>query len=147
MGIYRKLGTEFTVQITPSVGITAGTTKTDFMSAVLGAVTPSPFPSAGQLEAAGLSKEKQEAIESALKSAIQRNLALSVEEELQALSSHEAAFLYEISLRDLGSDGRKAIQEALRLNLSALSAVSGQLPQGIREIQNLITASRAKGKR
>ena len=144
LGIYRKRGGEFDVEVTPSVGITAGTTKVDFISAVLGAIGPSPFPSADELEKAGLTEEKQEAIVGALKAAIQRNLALSIQEQLQALSSQEAAFLYEISLNNLGPDGRSAIQDALRLNLSALSESEKSLPQGIREIQNLITTTRTK---
>ena len=69
MGFYRKRGSDFTVQAGPSVGVTAGTTKVDFISTVLKAISPLPF---AQLEDAGLTKEKQEAIESALKTAVQR---------------------------------------------------------------------------
>jgi hypothetical protein len=36
MGFYRKGGTEFTVQVEPAVGVTAGTTNVDFISTVLG---------------------------------------------------------------------------------------------------------------
>ena len=145
MGFYRKRGAEFTVQVTPSVGVTAGTTKVDFISAVLGAIGPDPFPPADQLEKAGLSEEKQEAIVGALRAAIQRNLALSLQEELHALASQEAAYLYEINLNALGPDGRATIQDALRLNLSGLSASSRSLPRGIREIQSLLTTTRTKG--
>ena len=111
---------------------------------MLGAIGPTPFPSADQLEKAGLTGEKQEAIVGALKASIQRNLALSIQEELHALSSQEAAFLYEIKLNDLGTDGRSAIQDALRLNLSTLSESAQSLPHGIREIQNLLTTTRTK---
>jgi len=144
LGFYRKRGAEFAVQVTPSVGITAGTTGTDFISGVLGAIGPNPYSSSDQLEKAGLTKEKQEAIVGALHAAIQRNLQLSIEEELQALTSQEAAFLYEISLNDLGPEGHSAIQNALRLNLSALSESAQSLPRGIREIQNLLTTTRTK---
>ena len=145
MGFYRKRGAEFTVQADPSVGISAGTASTDFISAVLGAVGPDPLPPADQLEKAGLSKEKQEVVVSALKAAIQRKIELSLQAELQALSSQEAAFLYEISLNDLGPDSRGAIQDALRLNLSALSESAQSLPRGIREIQSVLTTTRTKG--
>ena len=117
----------------------------DFISAVLGAIGPDPFPSADQLEKAGLDEEKQEAIVGALKAAIQRSLALSIQAELQAHASQEAAFLYEISLNDLGPDGRAAIQDALRLNLSGWSASARPLPNGIHEIQSLLTTTRTKG--
>jgi len=145
IGFYRMRGADFAVQVTPSVGMTAGTTNTDFISAVLGAIGPDPFPSADQLEKAGLSEEKQEVMVGALHAAIQRSLELSIQGELHALSSQEAAFLYEISLKDLGADGRAAIQSALRLNLSALSDSSQSLPRGIREIQSLLTTTRTKG--
>ena len=144
MGFYRKRGAEFDVLVNPQVGITAGTSSTDFISKVLGAIGPNPFPSADQLEKAGLTEEKQEAIVGALKAAIERSLALSIQEELQLIASQEAAFLYEISLNDLGVDGRTAIQGALRLNLSALTGSAQPLPHGIREIQNLFTTTRTK---
>ena len=145
MGFYRKRGTDFTVQVSPSVGVSAGTTNLDFISTVLQAVTPSPFPSSDQLEKAGLTKEKQEVVVGALRTAVQRKLELAVQTELQALSSHEAAFLYEIKLRDLGPEGRVAIQDALRLNLSTLLGKQGSLPRGISEIQNLLTTTRTRG--
>ncbi len=145
MGFYRKRGSDFTVQVSPSVGVTAGTTKVDFISTVLKAITPSPFPSADQLESAGLTKEKQEAVVGALQTAVQRQLELAVQAELHALSSHEAAFLYEINLSGLGPEGRAAIQDALRLNLTILLGTQGTLPAGVSEIQSLLTTTRTRG--
>jgi hypothetical protein len=145
MGFYRKRGTEFTVQVEPAVGVTAGTTNLDFISTVLGAIGSSPFPSADQLKNAGLGEEKQGLIVEALKAAIQRKLELSILEELHARASQEAAFLYEIALNDLGADGHTAIQEALKLNLSSLWQSSGSLPMGIREVQNLLTTTKTTG--
>ena len=145
LGFYRKRGADFIVQVSPSVGVTAGTTKTDFISAVLGAVTPSPFPTADQLEQAGLTKEKQEVVVGALKTAIQRQLELAVQAELQLLASDDSAFLYEINLQDLGPDGKAALEGALRLDLTTLLGSPGTLPRGITEIQNLITSTRKRG--
>jgi len=115
-----------------------------FHSRGAGRYWANPVSSCGELEKAGLSGEKQKAIVDALKASIQRSLALSMQEELHALASQEAAFLYEIKLNDLGTDGRSAIQDALRLNLSTLSEASQSLPHGIREIQNLLTTTRTK---
>ena len=144
MGFYRKRGTDFTVKASPSVGVAAGTSNVDFISSVLKAISPSPIPSADQLEKAGLTKDKQDVIASALLAAVQRQLELAVEAELQLLSSNEVAFLYEISLRDLGPDGRDAVQQALRLDLSTLLGPEGSLPRGISEIQSLLTTTRTK---
>jgi hypothetical protein len=145
IGFYRKRGTDFTVQAGPSIGVTAGTTTVDFISTVLGAVTPSPFPAGDQLEQAGLTKEKQEVVLNALKTGMQRRIELSVQAELQELSSHEAAFLYEISLPDLGLDGTDALQAALRLDLTALQGSGGNPPRGISEIQSVLTTTRKRG--
>ena len=145
MGFYRKCGADFSVQVSPTVGISAGTSTVDFISTLLGAIAQSPFPSAGQLEQAGLDEDKQEAIVGALKAAIQRRLELSIMDELHADSSRAAAFLYEISLNDLGPDGRAAIQDALKLNLSSLWNSSGSLPRGVREIHNILATTRTKG--
>jgi hypothetical protein len=145
LGFYRRRGAEFDVQVESAIGVTAGTSSTDYISAVLGAVSPSPFPSADDLKNAGLSDEKQAAIVGALKAAIQRRLELSILEELHTDSSQEAAFLYEISLNDLAPDGRAAIQEALKLNLSSLWKSSASLPRGIREIKNILTTTKTKG--
>jgi hypothetical protein len=145
IGFYRKRGSDFTVQVSPSIGVSAGTTNVDFISTVLKAISPSPLPSADQFEEEGLTKDKQETIAKALNAAVQRQLELAVEADLQALSSDEAAFLYEISLRDLGPDGRAAIQDALRLNLSTLLGPEGSLPRGISEIESLLTTTRTRG--
>lgn len=143
MGFYRKRGSDFTVQVNPSVGVTAGTTKVDFISTVLGAVTP--FPNADQLAQAGLTNEKQEVVVGALKTAVQRQLELAVLAQLQSLSSDESAFLYEINLQDLGPEGKAALEDALRLNLTTLLGSPGPLPRGIAELQNLFTNTRKRG--
>jgi hypothetical protein len=145
MGFYRMRGTDFSVQVEPAVGITAGIGSENFISAVLGAIGPSPFPPGSQLKQAGLTEEKQELIVSALKAGIQRRLELSIIEELHAKSSQEAAFLYEINLNELGTDGRAAIQDALNLNLSSLWKSPESFPRGIREIQNILTTIRTHG--
>jgi hypothetical protein len=144
LGFYRKRGADLTVDVNPSVGVTAGTSSTDFISAILGTIGPSPFPSPADLEKAGLTKDKQETVVSALKAGVQRSLALAVQAELHALASQEAAFLYEVSLHELEPDGVNAIQDALRLNLSALSESAPSLPKGIREIQSVLTTTRSK---
>ena len=145
LGFYKRRDTEFNVQVESAIGVTAGTSTVDFISTVLGAISPSPFPSASELSNAGLSDEKQAAIVGALKAAIKRRLELSIQEELHTHSSQEAAFLYEISLNDLDADGRAAIQAALKLNLSGLWKSSASLPRGICEIKNILTTTKTKG--
>ena len=145
MGFYRKRGTDLSVQVEPAVGITAGVGGADFISTVLGAIGPSPFPPGSQLKQAGLTEEKQQLIVSALKAGIQRRLELSITEELHAKSSEEAAFLYEINLNELEADGRAAIQDALKLNLGSLWKAPESFPRGIREIQNILTSVRTHG--
>lgn len=144
LGFYRKRGADLTVDVNPSMGVTAGTGKVDFIAAILSAIGSSPVPSSADLEKAGLTEEKQETILRALRAGVQRNLALAVQAELHMLASQEAAFLYEVSLNELGPDGRAAIQNALRLNLSALSESAPLLPKGVQEIRSVLTTTRSK---
>lgn len=144
LGVYRKRGAEYTVQVEPSVGLTVGTSSTDFISAIFGAVGPDPFPSADERVKSGLSPSKQETIQSALKAGIQRSLALAVIGEFHGGAADEVAFLYELDLNGLSVDGHAAVQNALRLNLSALTQPAA-LPQGIKELQSLVTRTRKKG--
>ena len=145
LGFYRKRGTDFTVQVTPSIGVTAGTTNTDFISAILGAVSPSPFPTADELEQAGLTKEKQQVVVSALKNAVQRQIELAVQAEIQLLATDESAFLYEINLQGLEPGGKAALEKALRLDLTTLLGPPGTPPSGITEIQSILTSTRKTG--
>ena len=142
MGFYRKRGTELSVQVEPAIGITAGVGSTDFISAVLGAIGPSPFPPDSQLKR-GPDGGKAAIQGQRTQKCMQRRLELSVTEELHA-DSQEAAFLYEINLHELGADGRAAIQDALKLNLSSLWESSESLPRGIREVQNILTTTEPK---
>ena len=143
LGIYRKRGGDFTVQVMPSIGVTAGTTQTDFIAAVLSAISTHPIPPA-ELENVGLSPDQQDAISGALTAGIQRSLSLSLEAGMHALRSQEAAFLYDVSMNELDTDGLSALQNALRLNLTALTG-SPSLPRGIREVQSVFTTTRQKG--
>ena len=145
VGFYKKLGADFRVRATPSVGASAGTANVDFISTVLKAIGTDPVPPADQLEKAGLSIEKQEVIVGALRSAVQRRLELALEENFEAQASREAAFLYEIDLADLAPEGRSAIQNALRLNLIPLMNLQDSATRGIRELQSVVTTTKSKG--
>lgn len=145
LGIYKKRGADFQVQVTSAIGVSAGMGKVDFVSAVLGAISPAPFPSASEYEQMGLSDEKVDAIAGALKTAVQRRLELALESELYAGSSQGAAFLYEIDLSNLDPDGRAAVQQALKLDFSALAQPARSLPRGVREIQSVFTTIRDQG--
>jgi len=57
LGFYRQKGVEFDVQVESAIGITAGTGSADYISAVLGAIGPSPFPSAQELKNAAVGRE------------------------------------------------------------------------------------------
>lgn len=144
IGFYTKRGVDLAVQASASVGISAGTAKVDLISAAFSAISPSPFPSAGSIEDAGLGPEKAEAIHGALQTAIQRRLELAIEGELQALSSQGAAFLYEIDLDALEPEGRAAVQDALRLNLSSLMKSGMPTAPGITQIRNILTTAQEK---
>jgi hypothetical protein len=144
IGFYTKRGADLTVQASASVGVSAGTTNVDFISSVLGALTPSPFASSTGLAGTGLGAEKAEAICDALQAGVQRKLELAIEAELHAGGSRGAAFLYEIDFDALDVQGHTAVQDALRLNLSALMKSAGASLPGISEIRSIVTTARQK---
>ncbi len=144
LGVYKKRGVDFNVQVDPSAGISAGLGSLDFISRLFGALSPQPFPSPSDFESAGLTAEQSDSILSALKTAVQRRLEIAIDGEIQVLSSHEAAFLYEIDLDSLDPAGELAVQNALKLNLTGLAPTDGALPRGIREIRSLVTTAREK---
>ncbi len=136
LGWYRTRSSEFAVKATASAGVTGGFGDTDLFSTVLGAVSADPKADRDELARAGLGNDQIEAIQGAVKAAVNRRLELAVSAELAALQSGTAAFLYEIDLPATTPASQQAIEQALRGDLSALQA--GDLP-GVACVQSLWT--------
>ncbi|HVX68046.1 MAG TPA: hypothetical protein VHA11_15645 [Bryobacteraceae bacterium] len=136
LGWFRRRGQEFAVNVEAGAGIEAGAGKLDLLTRVVSALGASAAADISELQQAGLAEEEAEAIEDAVRSAVNRKLELAASASLSTGKAHEAAFLYRIDAAALDAAGAAAVDAALRGNLSRLSGAP-QLPAGIVEIRNL----------
>jgi hypothetical protein len=137
LGFYRKLGSETTVSVNPSAGISAGTSSTDLFSSVISAVSKSAAADPNALKSLGLPNDQTQAIVAAVNNAAQRKLQVSVLASLTAGDSLSAAFLYEFDLAGLDAAGNAALTNALHGDLTGLTA--GALPAGVQMVRSIAT--------
>jgi hypothetical protein len=143
LGYYKKRGSEFSVRAGSAAGLSLPVGETDVLSAILGAVSPDPV-NADELKKAGLDDGRIAAIQEAIKAGVERKLELAAALEFGALSSKEAAFLFDIDLASLDADGRQALHQALDGDLSLLAVDEDALPAGVTLRRSIL--SELKGK-
>ena len=141
LGWYRKRDSEFQVTASATAGLAAGA-ATGLLPTVIGAISSNAAADLKKLQDAGLSEERAEAIEGAVRAAVSRNLELAVTAEWGSLNEGEAAFLYEVDPAALNHAGTDAVASALRGDLSQLSDFRA-LPPGIIEIRSILTRARS----
>jgi hypothetical protein len=147
LGYFRNRGSEFDINFTSEVALTAGTKTFDLIPILLKAVSSDVKAPSAELDeataAAGLADDDassiSDTIATAIKAGIQRNLAISFAADLDLSNEHTAAFLYEIDLAALDAGGRMAVHRALDGNLSAID--SGKLA-GISVLRTVFGTSR-----
>jgi hypothetical protein len=137
LGFYRKQGSETTVTVSASEGISAGISGTDLFSSIIAAVSTSATADSGAMQALGLPDDQRDAIAKAVKNAAQRKLEVSLLATLTAADSHSAAFLYEFDLSLLDAGGNSALLAALRGHLHSLTG--DELPAGVRIVRSIVT--------
>ena len=142
LGWYRKRDSDFTVTATASAEISAGTGQADLFHSVIAAISSSAKADLRELQDAGLSTAQLAAIEDVVKSAVSRNLELSVSAEFGSLNENEAAFLYEVDPGALDATGENALRTALAGDLGPLSG-SGGPPAGVTEVRRILSKTRA----
>ena len=141
LGWYRKRDSDFEVTASASAGINAGA-ATGLLPSVIGAISSNAAADLKQLQDAGLSEERAEAIQRAVQASINRSLELAVSAEWSSVNEGEAAFLYEVDPAALNKAGTEAVEAALRGDLSHLSDFRA-LPAGITEIRSILTRARS----
>jgi hypothetical protein len=119
LGWYRRSEQEFEVSATASAGVSIGG-GVDLLGTLMRVVSGSPKVDRAELAAAGLSAGQIEGLAEAVKTSVSRRLELSAAAQVNALRSGEAAFLYEVDPAALTPEGRAAIDQALRCDLSLL---------------------------
>ncbi len=122
LGYHKKRTSEFGVSVQAQVvtNVTAG--GFDLVKSILQAVSSDPVPDRDVFQQAGLSDEKIRTITAALKTGIERSIALSLAGDLDSLDSSSTAFSYEIDADLLDESGRTALHNALDGDLTGLEA-------------------------
>jgi hypothetical protein len=123
---YHENATEIAVNASVSEGVSAGFGSGDLLSLIVRLVSGNPRADLQELESAGLPKAQAKAIRDAVKAAASRKLEIALSGEIWKTQARAATFLYEIAPDALTEDSKKAVDQALRGDLSALHA--GTLP-------------------
>ena len=142
LGFYRKRTSEFDFSASANASLTANLGDSDLFVELMQAISSDPAGDLAQLEAAGLSEDQSEAIQSAITSAVNRTLEIGVSLELSRTDESDAMFLYEVDVAALQPDGRSLVNSALKGNLSGLVKTDTNPPAGVKVIRTLL--SRAK---
>jgi len=137
LGFYRRRGSETSVSVDVSAGISAGTSDTDLFSRLIAVVSKSAAADPSAMKTLGMPDEQRDAIAGAVKNAAQRKLEVSVSACLTSGDARSAAFLYEFDLGALDASGKSALAAALRGDLSALTGDG--LPAGVAMVRSITT--------
>ena len=138
LGFYRQREKDFSVTADASAGISTSLDSNSLFQTLLATISAQPQVDQNELAAAGLPQGTINAIQRALKSAIDRTLTLGVGMELQASSENEAMFLYEVDLGALNADSKSLLESALQGDLRGLVSRDHTPGAGIRVLQTLI---------
>lgn len=139
LGYYKKRGTEFSLKVSASSGLSLGVGKFDLIEPLLKAISSDPALDIEELKKGGLSEAQIEAIKKVVEAGISRNLEVALGFELSSQGTSEAAFLFEIALKKLDEAGRKALHNALDGDLSGLATREEQLPAGVSLVRSIFT--------
>ena len=141
LGFYRQREQDFSLTANSTAGITSSLENNPQFKTLLAAISSQPQVDQNELASAGLSPATISAIQSSLKSAIDRTLSLSVSMQLNASSENDSMFLYEVDLGALTPEGKALLASALHADLSGLVARNTP-PAGIRVLKTLIESGK-----
>lgn len=140
LGWYRQNASDFAVSATVSEGISAGFGTTDLFSSIIGVISGSATADLTELQNAGLAPAQIQAIQGAVKAAVNRKLELALSAEIGATESGSTMFLFDIDMSALTPDSRQAVDQALRGDLSGLHG--GLLP-GVTSVESVWEKARS----
>lgn len=143
LGYEKKRGSDFRVSAAAQFGVSPSVAGFDLIQAVLEMLSADPVPDKDVFRQAGLSDEQISSIGSAIKTAIERSLELSLKSELDFLDTVSTAFSYEVDLDALDANGRQAVHDALDGDLSGLESFT---PTGVKPLKSVFSTLR-KGKK
>jgi hypothetical protein len=120
MGWYRDRSSEVSVQATVSESLSASLGSTDLFSAIVSRISSDPAADRQELSKANLTSGQITAIQGAVHAAVARKLELALHAEIFATRIGDATFLYDIKLPALTDESRRALEQALQGNFSAI---------------------------
>lgn len=147
----KHTGTTLKVDLSASGGVSAKVGDTDLLLSLLGAISTDPNDSATKklFEEGGLSKNELSTLTGAIKDGLDHSLQSSLDLALSQIADDQAAFQYEIRPAQLDSTASAALREALRGDLSGLTAIEtgsdgATLAPGIKLISSVLTSTQKK---
>lgn len=142
LGFYRKRNSQFDFSVAADATLTIKLGDNDLFVKLMQAISSDPEGDLKQLEAAGLSEDQSKAIQSAIKSAVNRSLEIGISLELSRTDESDAMFLFEVDLDALQPDGRTLLHSALEGNLSGLVKADTKPPAGIKVVKTLLSTAK-----
>lgn len=139
LGYYKKRGTEFSLKVSASGGLSVGVGKFDLLEPLLKAISSNPAVDIEALKKGGLTEAQIESIKKVLEAGISRKLEVALGFELTSERTSGAAFLFDVELNKLDETGRKALHNALGGDLSGLATHEQQLPAGVSLVRSIFT--------
>jgi len=147
----KQRGTTLKVDLSVSGGVSATAGDTDLLPSVLGAISADPNDSGTEklFEQGGLSEDEISTLAGAIKDGLDHSLQASLDLALSQIADDQAAFQYEIRPAELDVTASAAIREALRGDLSGLTAIEtgsdgATLAPGIKLISSVLTSVRKR---
>jgi hypothetical protein len=141
LGYYRKRDSEFDFTVSANASITAKLGDNDLIASLMKAISSDPAADLKQLEASGMSADQAKAIQTAVKSAINRTLEIGASVELSVTEESDAMFLYEVDLDAVQQGDLPILHSALEGDLTGLVDSDPTPPAGIKVLKTLISRS------
>jgi hypothetical protein len=139
LGYYKKRGTEFSLKVSASSGLSAGPGKFDLIEILVKAISSNPTVDMEELKKAGLNESQIEGIKKVLEAGVSRKLEIALGFELNSADTSEAAFLFDLDLNKLDQTGRQAVHAALDGDLSGFGSGAEKLPVGVSLVRSIFT--------
>jgi len=139
LGYYKKRGTEFSLRVSASSGLSAGPGKFDLIEILLKAISSNPALDIEELKKGGLDEAQIEGIKKVIEAGVSRKLEIALGFELNSAETSEAAFLFELQLSKLDQAARLAVHKALDGDLSGFGSGAEKLPAGVSLVRSIFT--------
>ena len=144
----RDRGTGLETDLSASAGVSVELGKTDLLAKLLGAIGKGAVD---QKVLDGLTSDQKQTFNSMLKAGIDHSLQASLDLALSASTDNQAAFQYDIQPGQLDAASVKAVNSALRGDLSALTALEenahpdGTLAPGVKLLNSVFSTAKTRG--